>query len=407
MKTKYLQFLRLAWVCCILALILGAHAAADELPSAEEDGVAVLAAEDIDNIVANGTCGANMYWALDKTGVLTISGTGMMTDYKLSSSTPSAPWYGNSNYSYISTLIVNEGVTVIGTYAFYGLNRLTKVSLPSSLIRIKICAFQRCSSIREITIPNSVLNLEDGLFMECTNLLRFTIADTVRNIGASTFRGCNQLTQMDIPASVERIDPNAFQDCKKLKSVRIFSNLEVIKARTFLDCAALTDITIPGSVLIIEDDAFTNCHALSDIYFEGSEEVWNTISVDYSNQSFDKAVIHFDAADLSTYRINSITVLNQNGEELSKIPKSSFLATVSITNRRSVGVPLIFVAAYAENGQYQGVSYIQIREPVSGTVEVTIPVENPEGKIARIKAFGVQSFTDLTPLNSIVSYPAA
>ena len=61
------------------------------------------------SIVESGTCGANLTWALDEDGVLTISGTGAMDDY--SNSTP-APW--EQRKSSVTTVVMATGVTSVG-----------------------------------------------------------------------------------------------------------------------------------------------------------------------------------------------------------------------------------------------------------------------------------------------------
>ena len=55
------------------------------------------------NIVASGTCGANLTWILDDEGVLTISGTGAMANWNKKGS----PWYANEDKIEFSTDIKN------------------------------------------------------------------------------------------------------------------------------------------------------------------------------------------------------------------------------------------------------------------------------------------------------------
>ena len=90
------------------------------------------------SIVDSGTCGSNLTWSLTNTGVLTISGTGAMTDYSARNNCP--PWqqYGLSNSSInITSIIINEGVTTIGSYAFdLSMTNLTSFSLPSTLTAV-------------------------------------------------------------------------------------------------------------------------------------------------------------------------------------------------------------------------------------------------------------------------------
>ena len=90
----------------------------------------VFAAE----IVQSGTCGDNVTWTLDRDGLLTISGTGAMEDY---SSVGAAPYAAYD----VQRLIVGEGVTGIGNYAFSQL-ALDYIMLPENLISIGRNAFK-------------------------------------------------------------------------------------------------------------------------------------------------------------------------------------------------------------------------------------------------------------------------
>ena len=71
----------------------------------------------------SGTCGENLTWDLTN-GILTISGTGKMTDYTNYSS---VPWY--SSRESIITIIINDGVTSIGSYAFSNCIGFTSVTI--------------------------------------------------------------------------------------------------------------------------------------------------------------------------------------------------------------------------------------------------------------------------------------
>ena len=70
----------------------------------------------------SGTCGDNLTWTLDENGLLTISGTGEMADYTW---TERAPW--DANRELINKIAVEDGVTVIGAYAFCESVNLTEV----------------------------------------------------------------------------------------------------------------------------------------------------------------------------------------------------------------------------------------------------------------------------------------
>ena len=90
----------------------------------------------------SGTCGDNLTWSLDtETGVLTISGSGDMDDYN----SYSAPWDLQDNY--ITSVIIENGVTSIGYNAFKDCINLTSVTIPDSVTSIDDYAFSGCSSL--------------------------------------------------------------------------------------------------------------------------------------------------------------------------------------------------------------------------------------------------------------------
>ena len=105
----------------------------------------------------SGTCGENLTWVLDEAGILTISGSGPMTDY---SSSSKIPWY--SNRSQIAEVVIGDGVTTIGSRAFYYCKKLTGVTIPDTVIDIDDYAFYYCSSLETVTIGDGVTRIGDS-----------------------------------------------------------------------------------------------------------------------------------------------------------------------------------------------------------------------------------------------------
>ena len=87
-------------------------------------------------ITQSGTCGANLTWTLDDAGTLTISGTGVMTNYAYSYSSASSthPWKNVT--ASINNVVIENGVTSIGNYAFYGCTNLTSVTIGNGVTSI-------------------------------------------------------------------------------------------------------------------------------------------------------------------------------------------------------------------------------------------------------------------------------
>ena len=178
------------------------------------------------------------------------------------------PWY--SKRTTIKIVVIEKGVTGIGSYAFNDCNRLTSITIPNSVKSIGHYAFNGCNRLTSITIPNSVKNIGDGAFEGCKRLTSITIPNSVKNIGDGAFEGCSALTSVTIPNSVTSIGGHAFYLCSGLTSITIPNSVTSIGVRAFCFCEKLTSITIPNSVTSIGNYAFSNCYGLTSITSEAT-----------------------------------------------------------------------------------------------------------------------------------------
>ena len=160
----------------------------------------------------SGICGDNLEWKLTDEGVLTITGTGEMQDWNDYSS----PWYENES---VKQVIIGDGVTTIGDWAFSYCRALTSITIPNSVTTIGDNAFESCSFLTSITIPNSVTTIGDYAFSYCRALTSVIISNSVTTIGERTFANCYSLTSVTIPSSVTRIEDGAFSDCGNVKQI--------------------------------------------------------------------------------------------------------------------------------------------------------------------------------------------
>ena len=171
-------------------------------------------------VVASGTTGG-CTWVL--TGValnytLTISGNGAMGDYDTNNYYSYPPW---SSYYIVKTLVIQQGVTSIGKWAFLG-----------------------CAGVTEVTIPNSVTSIGEYAFASCTALTSLTIGNSVQTIGEYAFFGCSGLTgTLTIPNSVTTIDRYAFAICSSLTSLTIGNSVQTIGSSAFWGCTGITLVT--------------------------------------------------------------------------------------------------------------------------------------------------------------------
>ena len=326
--------------------------------------------------IASGTCGENLTWTLDNAGTITISGTGPMDDY---SDEENELWFPYRDS--IKAVMIGEGVTSIGAYAFSGCTALTSVNISDSVVTIGNGAFRCCTGLTTITIPDGVNVIGIVAFEDCTGLTRVSVGNNVTSIRFSAFSGCTALTAVNIPDSVKSIRACAFLRCnniayneydglfylgntnnpyyaligvKEIKSqYTIHNNCKVIAGSAFWgranlnaitipsgvisvgqwafqECSSLSSITIPDSVTEIEDSAFYDCSGLKDVYFGGTEAQWQQINIGDDNQCLTKANIHFT---------NSLIANGTCGENLTWTLDNAGTITISGTGPMSNNSP--------------------------------------------------------------------
>ncbi len=292
----------------------------------------VLSAVPITAFAAGGVCGANLRWDYNSTKyTLTISGTGDMANYSYSN----RPW--ETYEDKITTVVIADGVTSIGAYAFYSFGKVTSITIPESVTKIGMTAFNACKLLTTVALPSGITAIPDRAFTNCTGLTSITIPANVKTIGSSAFEGCTGLTSIVIPEGVTTIKDKAFASCKGLTSVTIPASVTSIDFSAFENCTnllnliidsnnpnyssdefgvlfnkdkttliaypvgstatsytvpdtvttiganafkgqtALTKVTIPASVTTIEEYAFYGCSALQNVIFDGEHTALATI----------------------------------------------------------------------------------------------------------------------------------
>jgi hypothetical protein len=130
-------------------------------------------------VVASGSCGTGVTYSLDD-GVMTISGSGAMEDY----GTP--PW--KSKTEDIKSVVIEDGVTHIGNYAFKDCSNLTTVTIGSGVTSIGRYVFRSCSSLTSVVIPANVTSIGNYAFKDCSKLTTVTL-NSNPFIDASAFPG--------------------------------------------------------------------------------------------------------------------------------------------------------------------------------------------------------------------------
>lgn len=218
----------------------------------------------------NGGCGESLKWSLDDNGTLTVSGEGEMYDYNYDvrdgKGYTNTPWRDKTTL--IKRVIIGEGVTRIGDYAF-----------------------RDCGNLTDVTFPNGLIEIGSGAFMS------------------------TDIAKVILPDSVKKLDNACFCICFELNEVQLGKSLENIGMEAFCFDGKLDSITIPESVNFIGELAFGHCR-LSTIYYEGTKEQWNNINIsdvwDYGMENREKLIINYKenekVTNYASYNPNSINI---------------------------------------------------------------------------------------------------
>ena len=253
---------------------------------------------------------------------------------------------GNSafqNCTSLESIDIPDNVTRIGNSAFSGCEQLSSISLPDNMVTIEDFAFESCKALTSFSFPTGVENISLGVFIYCTGLTSFTIPVGVMSIGENAFGGCTGLKDITIPNSVESIGNQAFQDCKSLDGVTIPNSVTSVGQSAFDGCTSLTSVTIPTSVTSIGSDAFYGCTSLTSVTIP---EGVTSIGPDAFNGCYSLASVYCYAISPPELTLKYDYYVDEYGDEQYLIIGSHFDVNAS---DRKIYVPEACLTAYQES----------------------------------------------------------
>ena len=240
---------------------------------------------------ASGECGlvsGTMIWSLSDSGVMTIRGSGSMKSWATETQ---VAWRALRNS--IRAVVVESGVTSIGSNAFTGCPNLISVSLPPTIVSIGSYAFSNCAALDDLRWEEGLRTIGDNAFAGCTSLTELTVPHSVIEVGRYAFARCTYLRTITIPGSVTLLDAGTFQGCTRLTEVYLPDSVSEVGQRAFSGCTALTHLILPGSLTTVRDYAIENCTAIGEIDFKGTEAAWQNLNYDFNRANVTRPLSQF------------------------------------------------------------------------------------------------------------------
>lgn len=217
--------------------------------------------------------GETIFWEFDaQTGTLTISGSG-----EIQVETKNLPWAAHKQE--IKKLVIQEGITSIGSDAFLGLPQLQEIQLCQGLKSIGSQAFYLCKALETVVIPDSVEEIGRNAFSSCDNLKTMHFGAGLSAIDHNAFYASHNLATFTISENNPyfTVHQNGLYSIARKELVAIapgYAGVHEIPEGTLsiapwaAEFTMLTSVTIPGTVSTIPEHAFGRCENLSSVVLD-------------------------------------------------------------------------------------------------------------------------------------------
>jgi uncharacterized repeat protein (TIGR02543 family) len=345
----------------------------------------------------------------DYTYILLENNTYEITGYK-----------GLNTTLHIPSIYLEKAISSIGEFAFYNINSIENVTIPSNIESIGYSAFYNCSNLENVTISDGVIEIGQNAFANCFKLTSIFIPSSVSHIEMDSFWNNKELTSITVDSeNISYSSENGvlFNKQKSLLIVypigktestyEVSSTVTHLASSSFANCTNLIDIIIPSSVIGIEPSTFYNCNNLKTITVEDTNQQYASKDGVLFNK-LKTTLIAYPKAKIDTNYVIpvSVTTLGPNAFE-------------NCNNLISVSIPLSVTSidslAFWNNNSLRSINVEDANQNYSSLVGVlfnkqrTTIIIYPKGKIetsyiipSSVTSIGANAFANCVNLTSVV-----
>jgi hypothetical protein len=146
----------------------------------------------------------------------------------------------------LSTLdITNFKLKEIGGNFLSFSDKLTSLSLPTTLQKIGINFLNYSENLTSLTLPNTLQQVDDNFLYYCCGLTSLTLSNTLLEKAGDNFLGyCSSLTSLSLPNTLEKVGYNFLCGCRSLTSLTLPISLEKVDGNFLFGCKSLTLLTL-------------------------------------------------------------------------------------------------------------------------------------------------------------------
>ena len=333
----------------------------------------------------------------------------------------------------VTDLVIPDGVSSIGRYAFTGGREFTRVSIPVSVKSIGLSAFDGCESMTHVDISDlqswcdidfenvmaNPLAVSHELRVNQTPIIDLVVPEGVQSIGRFAFYGGEGITSVTMPASMKSVGLSAFNGCNAITRVTAadlpswcginFANNEAnpmhVTHHLEANGAVVTDLVVPDTIEAIGDFAFVGCDSLVSVATGNGVKLIGKSSF-YKCKNLAKATIGDAVSSIGERAFNGCTSLVgvTLGRAVENIASKAFSSSliIAVINCKAPNPPVLANKDAFSNGIYKKAT-------------VTVPMESLENyksaavwsQFANIYGKGDVNFdgeVNIADINSLVNY---